>query len=43
MNKIKLFVVAAVLTVSFSASAQKSGYISLEQVVGLMPEVAMVN
>ena len=43
MNKIKLFVVAAVLITSFNASAQKSGYISLDQVVGLMPEVGKLD
>jgi outer membrane protein len=43
MNKIKLFVVAAVLTAGFNASAQKSGYISLDQVVRLMPEVGKLD
>src|SRR5688572_10381697 len=43
MNKIKLFVVAAVLITSFSASAQKTGYINLDQVVALMPEVSKLD
>ncbi|MDB5197221.1 MAG: OmpH family outer membrane protein [Flaviaesturariibacter sp.] len=44
MNKIKLLVVAAVALFSaVSASAQKTGYISLDQVVGLMPEVAKID
>ena len=44
MNKIKLFVVAAIALFSaVSASAQKTGYISLDQVVGLMPEVAKID
>jgi outer membrane protein len=43
MNKIKLFIVVAVLTASFTASAQKSGYISLDQVVRLMPEVGKLD
>jgi outer membrane protein len=40
MNKIKFIIVALVLGLSVTASAQKSGYISLDQVVALMPEVA---
>jgi outer membrane protein len=43
MNKIKLFIVAAVLITGFSATAQKTGYINLDQVVGLMPEVSRVD
>lgn len=40
MNKIKFLIVALVLGVSVTASAQKTGYISLDQVVALMPEVS---
>jgi outer membrane protein len=43
MNKIRLFAVAIALFFACSASAQKIGYISLEQVVGLMPEVAKID
>ncbi len=43
MNKIKLFVVAAVLITSLSASAQKTGYINLDQVVALMPEISKLD
>lgn len=43
MNKIKLLFVAAIFTISFSASAQKTGYISLDQVVALMPEVGKID
>lgn len=44
MNKIKLFFVAAVLLISASsAMAQKTGYISVDQVVSLMPETARLD
>jgi outer membrane protein len=45
MNKIKLFVaVVAFLTVGAgSASAQKTGYISLDNLVALMPEVGKID
>jgi outer membrane protein len=43
MNKIKLFAVAITLFFGISASAQKIGYISLDQVVALMPEVGKID
>jgi outer membrane protein len=43
MNKVKLFVAALLVVAGFSASAQKSGYISLDQVVYLMPEVRKID
>jgi outer membrane protein len=44
MNKIKLFAIVAVLMASAgTVSAQKSGYISLDQVVSLMPEVGRID
>jgi outer membrane protein len=44
MNKIKLVAVALIALVSsFSASAQKTGYISIDQVVGMMPEVGKID
>ena len=44
MNKIKMFLLAAILTITAgSVSAQKSGYISLDQVVSLMPEVRKID
>ena len=44
MNKVKLFIVAAVLFVSAgNVMAQKSGYISVDQVVSLMPEVGKLD
>ena len=43
MNKIKLFVVALLVVAGFSASAQKTGYINLNQVVALMPEVRKID
>ena len=44
MNKIKFFMVAAVLFISAgSAMAQKTGYISVDQVVSLMPETARLD
>jgi len=44
MNKLKLLVVAAVLfTTATTASAQKTGYISLDQLVAIMPEVKKID
>lgn len=43
MNKIKIFLLAVVLMFSAAAMAQKTGYISVDQVVGLMPEVAKID
>ncbi len=44
MNKIKIFLLAAILVVTAgSASAQKHGFISMEQVVYLMPETARID
>jgi outer membrane protein len=45
MNKLKIFFIAAVLVfMSGSAmSQQKSGYISLDQVLAIMPEVAKID
>ena len=44
MNKIKLFAIVALLFASAgTVSAQKSGYISLDQVVSLMPEVGRID
>ena len=44
MNRIKLFVIAAILLVSAgNVSAQKAGYISIEQVVYLMPEIGRID
>jgi len=44
MNKIKLFMVAAVLFVSAgTVMAQKSGYIRVDAIVSLMPETAKLD
>lgn len=44
MNKIKLFLVAAVVMIgASSASAQKIGYISVDNVVYLMPEIGKID
>lgn len=44
MNKIKLLAIAAVLMISAgSAMAQKTGYISVDQVVALMPETGRLD
>lgn len=44
MNKIKLFLVAAIIVITAgSASAQKSAYISVDQIVALMPETAKLD
>jgi outer membrane protein len=41
MTKIKMFLLAAIiLTTAGTASAQKTGYIRIDDVVGLMPETA---
>jgi outer membrane protein len=46
MNKFKLFFLAAVLVIgvgSANAQGQKSGYISVEQMVSLMPELGKID
>src|SRR5215203_6883844 len=43
MNKIKLFMVAAVILISGSVMAQKSGYIRVDAIVSLMPETAKLD
>lgn len=44
MNKIKFFIVAALFIAgTSSALAQKTGYISVENVVSLMPEVGRID
>jgi outer membrane protein len=44
MNKIKMFLLAALFVAGVSSvQAQKSGYISVEQVVSLMPEVGRID
>lgn len=44
MNTIKFFIVALLVAVSAgSAMAQKTGYISVENVVALMPEVGRID
>lgn len=44
MNKLKFFLIAAVLVFSSSAAmAQKSGYISVDMVLGIMPEAAKID
>jgi len=46
MNKIKLLLLAAVVIVSagsVQAQGQKSGYISVEQMVSIMPEVGKID
>lgn len=44
MSKIKFFVLAAVIIASTgSALAQKTGYISIDNVVGLMPDLARID
>ena len=46
MNKIKLFLLAAVVVLgasSVNAQGQKSGYISVEQMVSLMPELGRID
>jgi outer membrane protein len=44
MNKIKLFLVATIITLAAgTATAQKTGYIRVDDVVSLMPEVTKLN
>ena len=47
MNKIKLFLLAAIVTLAASSSvnaqAQKAGYFSVEQMVSIMPEVGKID
>jgi len=44
MNRFKLFLIAAVLAcTSFAAKAQKTGYISVDQMIQIMPEVAKID
>ena len=44
MNKFKIFLIAATLVFSSSAvMAQKTGYISLDQVIQIMPEVGKID
>ena len=47
MNKIKLFLLAAIVTLAASnsadAQAQKAGYFSVEQMVSIMPEVGKID
>src|SRR5215207_8216975 len=44
MNKFKILLMAAVLLFSSGAAmAQKTGYISLDQVIGIMPEVTRID
>ena len=44
MNKIKVLILAAVMVAGASSvKAQKSGYISVEQVVSLMPEIGKID
>lgn len=43
MNKFKLFLMAAFITVSSAALAQKTGYISVDQVISIMPEVNKID
>ncbi len=44
MNKLKIFLAAAVITFTAStASAQKTGYIRVDDVVALMPETGKLN
>lgn len=44
MNKFKIFLIAATLVfTSTAAMAQKTGYISLDQIIGIMPEIAKID
>ena len=44
MNKVRIFLLAAVMVAGASTvNAQKSGYISVDQVMGLMPELAKID
>lgn len=43
MNKFKLFVMAALMMISAGAAAQKTGYIRVDDVMALMPEVSRLD
>jgi outer membrane protein len=44
MNKFKLFLIAAVLVLSSGvAMAQKTAYVSVDQIIQIMPEVAKID
>jgi outer membrane protein len=43
MNKFKIVLLAAFITVSSAALAQKTGYISVDQVISIMPEVTRID
>lgn len=43
MNKIKILLIAAAISISTAALAQKTGYISVDQVIGIMPEVVKID
>jgi outer membrane protein len=44
MNKFKFFLIAVVLLVSSGAAmAQKTGYINVDQIVGIMPDVRKID
>jgi outer membrane protein len=43
MNKFKLVLLAAFISISSVALAQKTGYISVDQMISIMPEVAKID
>jgi outer membrane protein len=43
MNKINFLFIVGFFALSLASSAQKTGYISMQQVVGLMPEVRKID
>jgi outer membrane protein len=43
MNKFKLVLLAAFIAISSAAMAQKTGYISVDQMISIMPEVAKID
>lgn len=43
MNKFKMLVVALLIVAAGNANAQKTGYISVDQIVSLMPETARLD
>jgi outer membrane protein len=43
MNKFKLVLLAAFIAISSAALAQKTGYISVDQMISIMPEVAKID
>jgi outer membrane protein len=43
MNKFKLVLLAAFIAISSAAVAQKTGYISVDQMISIMPEVAKID